>query len=117
VFVQAQFAVLRPLVIKPGSFYPAPRVESAVVVLAPRPTAFAEETAMFRRVVKGAFAARRKTLRNAWKALARPELLDAVAKAAGVSLDARGETLGVEQFARVALGLDGLASPGVEDER
>lgn len=108
VFVQAAFSVERALVIRPGSFYPVPRVDSAVVVLTPHPTLVAAETPLFRAVVKLAFAARRKTLRNAWKALGAGEELALVAAEAGVRLDARGETLSVAEFARMAEGLAGL---------
>ena len=102
VFVQAQFHVKKSIILKPGAFYPSPRVESQVIVLIPHPVVIAEETPAFRRVVKAAFAARRKTLRNAWKSLLGADDLSAVAAAAGVSLDARGETLTVLQFAEVA---------------
>lgn len=102
VFVQAQFRVERAFVIKAGAFYPQPRVDSAVVVLSPHETAISEETAEFRQVVKSAFAARRKTLRNAWKALLPPVELEDVARGAGISLDQRGETLTISQFAHVA---------------
>jgi len=115
VFVQAAFAVERAFVIRPGSFYPVPRVDSAVVVLSPRSTPLTDETPLFRAVVKLAFAARRKTLRNAWRGLGAGPELERIAAEAGVRLDARGETLGVEQFARVAVGLAavplGLALP------
>ncbi len=104
VFLQAQFEVERAFVIRRGAFYPQPRVDSAVVVLDPRERPF-EETGTFRRVVKLAFGARRKTLRNAWKSLGTPEQLAAAAEASGVDLDARGETLGVEAFARIAIAL------------
>lgn len=102
VFTQAAFSVRRLLSAKPGSFYPPPSIHSAVVVLTPCPRA--EETDAFRELVKRAFAARRKTLRNAWSGAfgwdrAR---LDAEAQSAGISLDARGETLAVEDFARLA---------------
>jgi 16S rRNA (adenine1518-N6/adenine1519-N6)-dimethyltransferase len=102
IFVQAQFAVQKSLVLKPGAFYPSPRVESQVVVLVPHAAPVAEETPIFRKVVKAAFAARRKTLRNAWKGLLATDDLAGVAAASGVSLDARGETLSVSQFAEVA---------------
>jgi len=101
VFVQAQFAVKREFIIKPGSFLPAPRVDSAVISLTPRMDLLTEETSAFRRVVKGAFAARRKTLRNAWKSLLPVEELERLAESCGVSLDQRGETLSVETFAEM----------------
>lgn len=114
VFVQAQFEVERAFVIKAGAFYPQPRVDSAVIVLKPHETAIAEETTEFRQVVKGAFAARRKTLRNAWRSLLPADELEEVAKIAGISLEKRGETLTVSQFARVAseLGARRLAREG-----
>jgi 16S rRNA (adenine1518-N6/adenine1519-N6)-dimethyltransferase len=52
---------------------------------------------------------RRKTLRNAWAALApRGGSLEDAAAAAGIDLRARGETLDVEAFARMAAVLDEL---------
>jgi 16S rRNA (adenine1518-N6/adenine1519-N6)-dimethyltransferase len=104
VFVQAAFAVRKILTVKGGSFYPRPEVDSAVVLLIPHRPRLAAETNAFRAVVKAAFGARRKTLRNAWKGLfgwSREELAERAAEA-GISLDARGETLGVEAFARLA---------------
>jgi 16S rRNA (adenine1518-N6/adenine1519-N6)-dimethyltransferase len=96
--------VRRILSVKSGAFHPRPEVDSAVVRLTPHRPPRARETDAFRALVKGAFGARRKTLRNAWKGLfgwSREELAEH-ARAAGVSLDARGETLAVEAFARVA---------------
>ncbi len=107
VFVQAAFEVARVRLVKPGSFYPPPDVTSAVVTLIPRRPPIAEETQTFRALVKGAFGSRRKTLRNAWASLG-PAVL-AAAERAGISLDARGETLSVEDFARVERELGGRA--------
>lgn len=104
VFVQAAFDVRRLLVARAGAFYPRPEVDSAVVVLTPWRPRRAEETEAFRGAVRAAFAARRKTLRNAWKNLYgwSSEELERHAAEAGISLDARGETLAVEAFARIA---------------
>ncbi len=104
VFVQAAFSVRKILTVKGGAFYPRPEVDSAVVLLVPHRPRRAAETPAFRAVVKAAFGARRKTLRNAWKGLFgwSKEELERHAAEAGVSLDARGETLGVEAFARIA---------------
>ena len=109
VFVQAAFDVRRLLIARAGAFYPRPDVDSACVVLTPWRPRRAEETARFREAVRAAFGARRKTLRNAWKGLYgwTPEALGRRAAEAGISLDARGETLGVEQFARIARPEDG----------
>ena len=63
----------------------------------------ARETERFRALVRRAFEARRKTLRNAWAGLARDsDSLERAAAKAGISLDARGETLDVDAFARMA---------------
>lgn len=104
VFVQAAFDVRRILSVKAGSFFPRPEIDSAVVLLVPHRPPRAAETDAFRAVVKAAFGARRKTLRNAWKGLFEwsREELDAHANTARISLDARGETLDVEAFGRLA---------------
>jgi 16S rRNA (adenine1518-N6/adenine1519-N6)-dimethyltransferase len=54
--------------------------------------------------VKAAFGTRRKTLRNAWRGLYgwSKEDLEERAAEARISLDARGETLSVDDFARIA---------------
>lgn len=106
VFVQARFRVTRALVVGGGAFYPPPRVASAVVVFVPHPVPISAETPMFRKLVHGAFHARRKTLRNAWKGIADADVLEASAREAGISLDARGETLSVERFAAMARNLE-----------
>jgi 16S rRNA (adenine1518-N6/adenine1519-N6)-dimethyltransferase len=103
VFVRAAFDVTRIAKVSPGSFYPSPTVTSSVVVLTPLRPPRALETDRLRAVVKAAFGMRRKKLRNAWRALAPDmETLERAAAAARVSLDARGETLEVEEFARMA---------------
>jgi 16S rRNA (adenine1518-N6/adenine1519-N6)-dimethyltransferase len=102
VFVQAAFEVRRVLTVRAGAFYPRPAVDSAVVLLVPHRPRRAVETERFAEAVRAAFGARRKTLRNAWKNLygwSREELEQRAAEA-GISLDARGETLAVEDFAR-----------------
>ena len=104
--LQLYFEVERLFDVPARLFHPPPKVGSAVVRLRrlPRPRAEVRSDDRFRRVVKAAFAQRRKTLRNAWKGLPglTPEGLAAAAAAAGVSLDARGETLDVAAFSRMA---------------
>ena len=56
-------------------------------------------------VVDAAFAHRRKALRGVLKALAPAETVDAALAAADIDPLARGESLTVEQFARIAEGL------------
>lgn len=90
------------LTVPPRSFIPAPAVESAVIRCCVRerpPVELADEAAFFR-VVKAAFAQRRKTLANALKAAG----IDAatVLAAAGIDGSRRGETLSLAEFAAVA---------------
>jgi 16S rRNA (adenine1518-N6/adenine1519-N6)-dimethyltransferase len=105
VFVRAAFDVTRALAVSRASFYPPPNVDSAVVVLTPRADRI-EETRAFRSLVKAAFEQRRKTLRNAWSSVGDKGAIETAAENAGVSLDARGETLDVLAFARVAKALE-----------
>ncbi len=104
VFVGAALRVERKMVVRRGAFYPQPNVDSAVVVLTPLDPPLARETDEFRAVVKAAFAQRRKTLRNAWRAVAglSAEALALAAERAEIDLDLRGETLEVGQFSRMA---------------
>jgi 16S rRNA (adenine1518-N6/adenine1519-N6)-dimethyltransferase len=107
VFARAAFDVARVVRVPPSAFFPIPRVSSAVVVFTPILPRRARETETFRSLVKGAFSMRRKTLRNAWRSVVPDRVqLDRVAAETGVSLDARGETLDVEAFARVAGALE-----------
>lgn len=108
VFVQAAFSARILEEVPAGAFVPPPRVTSAVVALVPLklPRARVKETPIFRALVKAAFGARRKTLRNAWRAVTQDaQDLERAATTAGVSLDARGETLDVDAYDRVARAL------------
>jgi len=110
VFVQAAFRTKKLFEVSRGSFHPPPEVTSAVVLLAPERPRRAEETDTFRALVKGAFGTRRKTLRNAWGGVASADAIARAAAAANISLDARGETLGVDRFAAMARELSGLST-------
>ncbi|HEY2513336.1 MAG TPA: rRNA adenine dimethyltransferase family protein, partial [Polyangiaceae bacterium] len=111
VFVQAAFDVTRLFKVSRGSFHPPPDVTSSIVRLVPARPPRAEETPTFRALVKGAFGARRKTLRNAWSGVAPADVIARVAAEAGISLDARGETLSVDSYARAAAALEKAVSP------
>jgi 16S rRNA (adenine1518-N6/adenine1519-N6)-dimethyltransferase len=104
VFVRAAFYASRVMRVEPSAFHPAPEVTSAVVRLVPARRA--EETAIFRALVRAAFAKRRKTLRNAWREIGPIDRVASAATAAGISLDARGETLDVDAFGRMAKALE-----------
>jgi len=86
-------------------FLPAPKVTSAVLRLtAQPPPEWVHHEASFFRVVRGAFAQRRKTLLNALSSafpLSKDELRRCM-ESAGISPGARGETLDLRDFARLA---------------
>jgi len=110
VFTRAVFELQTVLRLGASAFHPRPRVASAVVLLQPRAVPLAQETAAFRQVVRAAFQARRKTLRNALVQAVAPELADAALAAAGIDGARRGETLGVEEFALLAAALERAAA-------
>ena len=93
-----------------AKFFPAPKVDSAVLrcVRRERPAVETEDEAFFFRVVRGAFLLRRKTLVNSLSA-ALPEWgkerVQAAMETCGLSLTVRGEKLTLEDFARLAAAL------------
>jgi 16S rRNA (adenine1518-N6/adenine1519-N6)-dimethyltransferase len=100
VMLQWRYMVTRLFVVPAGAFSPPPQVQSAIVRLVPRPLAElpSVDPRRFAQVVAAAFGQRRKTLRNALA----PLLDEAAIRAAGVDPQARGETLAVEGFVRLA---------------
>jgi 16S rRNA (adenine1518-N6/adenine1519-N6)-dimethyltransferase len=105
VMLQAIFRVTRLFTVPPGAFRPVPNVDSAVARLVPLGAAKhrIDDAALFGRVVAAAFGQRRKTLRNALSALCDASALEA----AGIDPSARGETLAVADFVRLANALAG----------
>jgi len=89
--------------VPPAVFWPVPNVDSGLVAFTRHdPPAEVDRRAVFT-VVDAAFAQRRKTLRAALAGWAGgPDLAEKVLVAAGVSPQARGESLTVEQFAAIA---------------
>ncbi len=104
--VQYAMRVTKEMTLSPGSFYPAPKVESSVVRLVRRaqPAAHPRDPATFWKVVRGAFAYRRKTLANSL-ALALGIDRARIARALDsihLSPELRGERLDLGDFARLA---------------
>jgi 16S rRNA (adenine1518-N6/adenine1519-N6)-dimethyltransferase len=100
VMLQATFQMTRLFVVPPGAFQPVPQVDSAVARLVPlgAATPHIADPALFARIVAAAFGQRRKTMRNALASVC-----DAAALvAAGVDPRARGETLAVADYVRLA---------------
>jgi 16S rRNA (adenine1518-N6/adenine1519-N6)-dimethyltransferase len=88
--------------VKPGSFRPPPKVDSAFVGLQLQPPPLPEqEMPGFISLVRLAFAQRRKTLRNALAAGWGRERTEAVLAAAGIPERTRAEELGLGEFLRI----------------
>jgi len=86
--------------VPPSAFSPAPKVQSAIVRLAPRENSPwpACDEAVLRRVVQAAFAQRRKTLRNNMKGI----LDDGALEELGIDPGTRSEKLELSQFIAMA---------------
>jgi 16S rRNA (adenine1518-N6/adenine1519-N6)-dimethyltransferase len=65
VMLQVRFAMKKLFNVAPGAFRPPPKVESALVRLVPLAEKPDCDEALFEKIVREAFSARRKTLRNA----------------------------------------------------
>lgn len=104
VLLGLHFVVQNVLRLPRGLFYPSPKVDSAVVRLVrrERPAAPVQDEERFARVVKAAFAHRRKTLLNSLKsdtALAKAEVWPEALARSGIEPGRRAETLSLEEFA------------------
>jgi 16S rRNA (adenine1518-N6/adenine1519-N6)-dimethyltransferase len=91
VALQARFGMKRLFGVAPGAFRPAPKVDSAVVRLLPRARPLEIDEALLRR----AFSARRKTLRNALPGMD--------FAAAGIDAGLRPENLSPEDYSRLSM--------------
>ena len=91
-------------VVSRSIFWPVPNVDSALVYFEKRSTALPTQLrAEVFRVIDGAFAQRRKTLRQALSNWAgSPDLAEQILVKAGVSPQARGEDLSIDDFIEVA---------------
>ena len=95
--------------VQPGSFYPPPKVTSAVIRLEvhPEPPVPVPDEAAYFRLVRAAFGQRRKTAANAISAgLGLPKAqVTAAMEQAGLPATARPEQLTLEQFAALSRAL------------
>lgn len=87
-----------------GSFVPPPKIDSTVIKLVPlaQPRAPIGDPKHYSNVVHAAFGQRRKTLRNALRAVFAPEAVDAALAQTGIDGGRRGETLDIAEFAALA---------------
>jgi len=108
VFVQLNSDVDTVMPVSRTVFYPVPEVDSELVKLTVRdcpPVSVSDEDLMLR-IVRAAFGKRRKTLLNALSLSAElgwsRQKASAVLAQAGIDPARRGETLSLEEFARLA---------------
>jgi 16S rRNA (adenine1518-N6/adenine1519-N6)-dimethyltransferase len=96
VMLQARYRMEKLFRVAPGAFRPPPKVESAVVRLVPLAAPLGCDEKVFEQVVREAFSARRKTLRNALPLHPRDyaEL--------GMDAKLRPENLAPQDFVRIA---------------
>ena len=110
VILQYRFYMEKLFVVPPGAFLPAPKVDSAIVRLIPRPASelLAADEAVFARLVTTAFSQRRKMLRNTLRdTFSETQLL-----ALGIAPTTRPETLGVSDYVMLANQLSSSATTG-----
>jgi 16S rRNA (adenine1518-N6/adenine1519-N6)-dimethyltransferase len=105
VLMQSWYSIERVVKVPPGAFFPPPKVDSVVLCLEllAVPRLDLHDEILFRKLVKSAFAQRRKTLRNSllgsgWQA----GPLDQAFAVTGIDPGRRGETLTIEEFGLLA---------------
>jgi len=103
------------MLVKPGEFYPRPKVDSMVVriVFHPRPERLADipvfDWALLRRIVNSCFAQRRKTLLNGLAAggfIADKKQLALIIEQAGIDPAVRAEKLSFAEFVELSRSLE-----------
>ena len=102
-YVAAYASAKTLMTLDPRSFYPPPKVRSAVVVLDPRDPGLSSPREELIEMISTSFRMRRKKLVNnltGWRDLTREQVLDAMAKA-DIDPDARAETMALADFDRL----------------
>jgi 16S rRNA (adenine1518-N6/adenine1519-N6)-dimethyltransferase len=105
--------------VPPKSFLPAPEVDSVVICCDVRehPPVEVLEEKMFFRVVKAAFGQRRKTLNNALKAMGlEKDAVKTILEKSEIDGVRRGETLSLEEFAKIADAITGAARATADEQ-
>ena len=90
--------------LSPESFYPAPRVDSAILKLEMRktPKVVVENEEFFFKMVRTTFRMRRKMLKNTLARLTSAKILETAFKELGIAPERRAETLDITEFAALA---------------
>jgi len=101
VLCQLWYDIKPVTLVKPGAFSPPPKVDSIVLSFESLPSARVDpiDEVLFKKVVKGAFSHRRKTLRNSLLASGFSATdIDRSLLQAGITSGCRGETLTLQNF-------------------
>jgi 16S rRNA (adenine1518-N6/adenine1519-N6)-dimethyltransferase len=100
VMLQYRFHMERLFLVPPGAFNPAPKVDSAIVRLIPKPATelTARDETQLAKLVQAAFGQRRKMLRNNLREI----INEAGLISAGIAPTARAEELAVADYVKLA---------------
>ena len=118
VWCQIHGRVAEKVAVSPEAFFPRPKVRSTVlkIELFAEPLVSAVEIPLLRGLVRAAFGQRRKTLANAlgsWLKQRREEI-ESFLRAQNVDPRRRGETLGIEEFIKLARAARTQSLPMIE---
>lgn len=106
VMIRTYADVLTVAKVGAGSFVPPPKIDSTVIKIVPladgKPRTPIADEAHYSRVVHAGFGQRRKTLRNALRAMFLDDAVDAALVATGIDGGRRGETLDIAEFGALA---------------
>lgn len=99
IMLQYRYDMDSLFIVPPTAFVPAPKVDSAIVRMIPKPASAltAKDESLFGDVVTAAFSQRRKMLRNTLKGI----ISEAGLEALGIAPTARAETLAVSDYIRI----------------
>ncbi|PIQ88388.1 MAG: ribosomal RNA small subunit methyltransferase A [Candidatus Omnitrophica bacterium CG11_big_fil_rev_8_21_14_0_20_42_13] len=114
-FVQYYFKPEILFKIKPGSFWPAPKVESVLLRLSPYkepPLKVRNEKLLFT-IIRNSFAKRRKTIINALSFILDKELISSIIRDLGLKHDVRAEELSLKQMAEISESIERLVPYGL----
>ena len=115
IFVQLVSNLSIRFFVKPTAFFPPPKVESAVIHMTwkEKPMVEIKDEEWFKKIVKGCFGYRRKTLTNALKhsGLSLPHDIEPRIKRIGIDPQRRPETLSIQEFAQPSRSFKAIIPP------
>jgi 16S rRNA (adenine1518-N6/adenine1519-N6)-dimethyltransferase len=111
VWCQVYGRIAAKVAVAPEAFLPRPKVRSTVlkIELHSEPLVSKDEVTVLQGLVRAAFGQRRKTLQNnlmTWLKIGREEV-DKLLHSRGIDPKRRGETLGIDEFIRLARAIRG----------